>query len=501
MTQSQRFLQITFGKPFLLATFVLSTFMLPIVASYGQESGTELTATVVKKSLAIDVKIPGIFEAEDKDEYGMEPDEYRGDLIVTKILPEGTTIQEGDVLIEFDTAELDRAIEDANDKVADAEIALTKEKAAFQAAEIDMTAVLAQLQKELEMAQTGLEGEKEKQATSLKEKEDAVTDSERKLKRAQQDFEQLMQLYEERELHTNTENMLIQRQRESLEDSEKELQKKKDELEFFKKYELSKDTQNKEIEVSKKETELAKQQIQLEAELAEKKAQVAKAERKLTLEQDKVQKLEADKQALRIVSTRKGVLFYGTTGNEAPAGMVMIGAGGDVRKELRIGGRVKTHSILFTVASMEKLVVKMQVLENDIQYMKKNLPITIRPDAFPSLKLKGKLEEVDKIAQRTGVFSETRRFTVKGAYEGVATELRAGMNCQVIVHVQAIADAIQIPVVAVIEEGGKYFCYVKDGNQKSKREIKIGASNDNAVQITEGLRPGEIVYLSDPTRS
>ena len=96
-----------------------------------------LTAKVIKDDLAINVEIPGVFVAEDKDELAIEPEEYRGDLIVTKILPEGTNVKAGDVLMEFDVDKLERALEEAEDKVINAELELKKAEAERQSAEID----------------------------------------------------------------------------------------------------------------------------------------------------------------------------------------------------------------------------------------------------------------------------------------------------------------------------------------------------------------------------
>ena len=208
-------------------------------------------------------------------------------------------------------------------------------------------------------------------------------------------------------------------------------------------------------------------------------------------------RLEKDRGNLSIASPRDGVLFYQTTGDDSPLGVVSFGG---MRNELRVGGRVKTHAILLTVATMEKLSVKMQVLENDIQHMKEGLNITIRPDAFPSLRIEGKLSQVDHVASRQNFFSEVRRFTVKGKYDGVYSQLRSGMNCRVTVHADSVPDAVQVPVVAVTEEGGEHFCYVKNGGKARKQKVKIGMANEDSVQILEGLKPNEVVYLYDPER-
>ncbi len=75
------------------------------------------------------------------------------------------------------------------------------------------------------------------------------------------------------------------------------------------------------------------------------------------------------------------------------------------------------------------------------------------------------------------------------------------MNCRVTVHADSVPDAVQVPVVAVMEEGGEYHCFVKQGSKYAKRKVKIGMSNDDSVEITEGLKPNEIVCLYDPSRA
>ena len=461
------------------------------------QDDSELTAKVVKNDLKIEIEIPGVFIAEDKEEIAIEPKQYKGDLIVTKIATEGITVKEGDVLMEFDTDNLDDALEEANNLVTDAEVELQKAQAEFETEEIDAETKLAHLQKELEFAERDFKAASESEAFELKKKEKEIEDAKRNLKNAQVDFEQLTQLYEERELHTATENILIERQKEGLTNQEKNLKRLEDEFKHFKSYVKSKDTLTKELDYEKKKAELRKQEIKGAATLKEKESVVAKAQRKLDREKKKVADLTQDRESLQITAPRDGVLFYGKTGNESPMGVIFAG---NRNNEMRIGGRVKTHGILMTVATMDNLSVKMQVLENDIQHMKKGLAITIRPDAFPAMELKGKLTKVDQIATRSNFLSEVRRFSVKGTYEGKMSQLRSGMNCRVTVHADNVPEAVQVPIVAVSEEKGKYYCFVKNGSSSEKREVKIGMSNDDAVQITEGLRPGEIVYLYDPTR-
>ena len=98
--------------------------------------------------------------------------------------------------------------------------------------------------------------------------------------------------------------------------------------------------------------------------------------------------------------------------------------------------------------------------------------------------------------------NEMREFKVKGTYDGVFPQLRAGMNCRVTVHADSIPDAIQVPVIAVFLDKGEHCCYVEPANgaKPEKRPVKIGVSNGSVVQIESGLKAGDTVLLRDPNR-
>lgn len=462
--------------------------------SVAQDS-SELTAKVFQGDLKIEVEVTGEFVADDKDEIRMEPSKYRGDLIITKILAEGVAVKKDDVLMEFDTDKLDEALEEAQNEVTDESSAVQKATAELESAKIDAESKQKQLAKELEFLEKEVAAAIEKQSLELAEKKKEIADSENSLADAQIDFKQLTELYEERELHTKTENILIERSRKSLEQEKEAIDKLKRELSYFEKFEMSKAQEEKQLEAEKKKAEIKKEKITLEAAVAEKQAVVDKAQRKLDKANEKVEGLIKDKTELKVVSPRDGILFYKTLGNDS----AVFNFGGNDEAKMEVGGRVKTHTILLTVATMDNLTVKMQVKENDVQHMKKDLDITVQPDAFPSLQLSGKLTKIDQIASRTDVFSNARRFTVRGKCDEGAKELKTGMNCSVVVHAEMIPDAIQAPIVAVMEESGKFYCNVKQGSSFEKREIKIGMSNQENVQVTEGLKVGEVVYLNDPS--
>ncbi|MGC8793233.1 MAG: efflux RND transporter periplasmic adaptor subunit, partial [Bryobacteraceae bacterium] len=77
--------------------------------------------------------------------------------------------------------------------------------------------------------------------------------------------------------------------------------------------------------------------------------------------------------------------------------------------------------------------------------------------------------------------------------------LRPGLLADVEIIVEKIPNAIYVPVQAVFEKDGKPVVYVKQGNVFEPRVIKPLKRSESVMVIAEGLKPGELVALSDPT--
>jgi multidrug efflux pump subunit AcrA (membrane-fusion protein) len=91
-----------------------------------------------------------------------------------------------------------------------------------------------------------------------------------------------------------------------------------------------------------------------------------------------------------------------------------------------------------------------------------------------------------------GGFTESERENAK---------LRPGLLADVEIIVDKIPDAIHIPTQAVFEKDGKQFVYVQNasGNHFEERVVKLAKRSESVMVIAEGLKPGEVVALNDPT--
>ncbi|MGH9631917.1 MAG: efflux RND transporter periplasmic adaptor subunit, partial [Bryobacteraceae bacterium] len=76
--------------------------------------------------------------------------------------------------------------------------------------------------------------------------------------------------------------------------------------------------------------------------------------------------------------------------------------------------------------------------------------------------------------------------------------IRPGLLADVEIILESIPDAINIPAQSVFEKDGKQIVYVKEGNRWEERPIKPSKRTESIMIIAEGLKPGEIVAMSDP---
>ena len=73
-----------------------------------------------------------------------------------------------------------------------------------------------------------------------------------------------------------------------------------------------------------------------------------------------------------------------------------------------------------------------------------------------------------------------------------------GMSVQLNIVTKIIPKTLFVPVEAVFEDNDRFYVYKHTLTGVEEQDVKIGESNDNFVQITEGIEEGDIVYLYRP---
>jgi HlyD family secretion protein len=155
-----------------------------------------------------------------------------------------------------------------------------------------------------------------------------------------------------------------------------------------------------------------------------------------------------------------------------------------------------TSSSIVAIASELEIVAK--VPETSISQVKRSQSVEIRADAYPGKTFKG---TVRLISPEAVVEQNVTSFQVRVRLQSGQSELRSGMNVDLVFKGTDLKDAVVVPTVAIVNQKGKTGVLVaKDGQEPEFRPITIGVTAGDRVQIMEGVQPGEsvVVYQALP---
>src|SRR5687767_5303314 len=77
--------------------------------------------------------------------------------------------------------------------------------------------------------------------------------------------------------------------------------------------------------------------------------------------------------------------------------------------------------------------------------------------------------------------------------------LKPNMSSEVTVKIDERKNVLRLPVQAVLESGGKKFCYIRKGESIEKKAVKTGLNNYKFVEVLEDgseVKEGDVIVLN-----
>ena len=153
-----------------------------------------------------------------------------------------------------------------------------------------------------------------------------------------------------------------------------------------------------------------------------------------------------------------------------------------------------------TIASLPdltKMESKTYANEVDIRKIKKNLTVKVGFDAFPDIEMAGVVTDVANVGENKRG-SDVKVFQVSIKLEGSDKNIRPGMTTSNKILTFEQKDVLSIPLEAIFSKDSITYVYKKSGFSVTKKQVKIGDSNNDSVIITDGLMEEDVVYLNKP---
>lgn len=187
----------------------------------------------------------------------------------------------------------------------------------------------------------------------------------------------------------------------------------------------------------------------------------------------------------------------------APVEGVVIYADPDRRwgnLDVKPGIDINKGQVLITIPEMSNLVVDFDLPEQYRSKISVGDRAVISPDSLPGEKFGGQISHIDTLPVNLVHWdaSSPKIYKSKIKLDQQSPKLVNGMSVQINIVTKTIPSTLFIPVEAVFEDSDRFFVYRAGVAGAKEVDVTIGESNDNFVQITDGLEEGDIVYLYRP---
>ncbi len=199
----------------------------------------------------------------------------------------------------------------------------------------------------------------------------------------------------------------------------------------------------------------------------------------LDLEKAKLDRLNTQLEQCTITAPKAGLVIYANGRNR------------DREAEIKEGTMVRERQVILQLPDLTKMRADVEVHEAKVD--------KIRPGMKAKVRVQGRefTGEVTSVANRpeSNWFSTAKKYVVQVTIDGTTEQLRPGFTAEVEIVVADLASVISVPVAAVIEQSGEFVCAVRTEEGFERRSVEIGQSNDQLVEVKQGLSPGDRVFL------
>ena len=402
---------------------------------------------------------------------------------IVALTPEGKMVQKGDLLILFDAAPFEEEIRRSQAQLAQSEADLSKADQDLKLQGIQNQVEIAAARQKVERSDLELRDVQEGKGR-VKEEEAvaAVANAERELRKAEGALEDLKPLLAEG---------FITKQ--ELERAEQTVDKAREDVKLAVRRRDSLVGFGRPLEVSQARSEamLTKESLrQLEAAVAfrleQKKAAISAAESRIQEAKSKLALAEQQLARTEVRADVPGIVVYRE-----------VFFGSEQRKP-QVGDQVWANQPLLILPDVSRMVVETKVRETDIHKVERNQNVVVRVQAYPDLKLGGKVTLVGTLAQEEKERRGTKFFGITVQINESDPRLRPGMTARVEIQVEERQKALFVPLEAVFDKDGRKVCHLLERSGFVARDVVLGPSSADFVVIEKGLRKGDRVALRDP---
>lgn len=166
------------------------------------------------------------------------------------------------------------------------------------------------------------------------------------------------------------------------------------------------------------------------------------------------------------------------------------------KRHVDAGAMVQAGTPIYTIVDDSQYEFRASVASGDFGKLRIGEKVTVTVDALPGFTTEG---EVNRIAPQ--IDTRSRSFEVVILVAG-RPQLVSGLFTRAVVHVRDVPGSIVVPPAALVRDGsdpGRAQTFVVVGGKADRRDVAVGVEVADAVQVTSGLKAGDVVVVDPPS--
>ena len=412
--------------------------------------------------------------------------EVEGNSRVIYIVPEGSFVKKGDLLVQLDTA-------DAAEKVNQQEISYEKAKAALVQAENNLEIEKSVIQSAIDAADlkvrfAELDLKKFKEGQMLQELRNAeieITTATGDLLLAKDNLDWSVKLYKK---GFETKNAVDQGSN-TVQDLTLRLEKAQTNLWMVTTFDHPKMLETYQSSLIEAKKDLDRVKAQGMGKIATLVADLSTQSNSLALTR---QKLENDKDQLaksKVYAPQDGLVVYAVTQSRFSS-----------QSLIEEGAMVRERQELIKLPDTSQMKVGIKVHESHISKVHPGQAAFVVLDPMPDQRFQALVSKVGVLPDTQSMFGNPNLKVYKT--EVVITDplpdVKPGVSARAEIVITNIPQALTVPVQAVTSRKGQTVVFVKRGGHTEPVPVEVGMFNTKYIEISSGLNEGDLVLLAPP---
>lgn len=412
--------------------------------------------------------------------------EVEGTARIIRIVPEGSYVKTGDLLVELDSlASQDAvnlqqiAVEKAQFALIQAEQQLDIQKStaesAVEAAELKVEFAASDLKKYLEGEAVQLERNAQIEITNVVEAlaiaEDRLAWSDKLYK---QGFETKSKLDQDR--------LTVSQSKLKLEQAAKA-------LEMLLKFDAKKKSRELESAHTEAKQNLARVKLQGDRILAQYQADVATQKSTLELSRTKLERELKQLAATKIHAPQDGLVVYASSG------------GGRFSNESMIeeGAVVRYRQELIKLPDVSQMKLMLRIHESHINQVRVGQLAFVVLDSMPELRLRGVVNKVGILPDGSSRWSNPnlKVYATEILVTDELPDVKPGVSARAEVVITNLNDVLTVPIQSVSTRKGDQVVFLASAPDQPVK-VEVGMYNTKYIEISSGLKEGDQVMLAPP---